>query len=252
MSRSALDQVVRMTASGTQKADAIAVLRRIGAEGTELSAQRAGSARELGERRAYYSALSQMREGTDLPVHMLGHDEWFVARNVAYLCGELELESAVPALGELTRHPDDRVRRAAAAALGRIGTAGTIEPLRRLLTDGTAIVRLDAAMAVDGVKGRPLVPVLRELIPQEQELDVQREMLLALARVGTAEAIDGVAAAAAAGRGLFHRKAVGLRLAAIAALRQATGDRAEQVLRDFTEDKDAQVREAAQQALASR
>ncbi len=250
MSRSALDQVVRMAASGNHKAEAITVLRRIGAEGTELLVNALVSARELDERRAYFSALSQMREGTDLLVHMLGHDEWFVVRNVAYLCGELELESAVPALGNLTGHLDDRVRRAVAAALGRIGTGATIEPLRRLLTDSSAIVRLDAAMAIDGPKGRPLVPALRELISRDPEHDVQREMLLALARIGTPEAIDGIAASAAGGRGLFQRKAVALRLAAIAALRQAGGDRAGAALHGLAADKDPQVRQAVQQALA--
>lgn len=252
MSRTALEQVVRMAAMGTHKAEAIAVLRRFGAEGTELLLHALIHSNHLGERRALFSALSQMREGTELLVHMLGHDEWFVVRNVAYLCGELEVEQAIPGLRALTTHTDDRVRRAVATALGRIGTPASLAPLQNLLGDASAIVRLDAAMGIHGEQSRGLVPVIAELIPREQELDVQREMLLALARIATPGAVEVLAAVAAGGRGLFQRKATALRLAAIEALRQTGAKGATAVLRGLSQDKDPQVREAVQLALAER
>src|SRR6266571_4626538 len=89
-----------------------------------------------------FDALTQMTQGTEQLVHMLDHPEWFVVRNVAELVGELGMEEAVPALSRQLGHADDRVRKAAALALAKIGTRSAAEPLRRALRDRSPEVRI--------------------------------------------------------------------------------------------------------------
>ena len=118
-----------------------------------------------------------MTEGTQLLVHMLTHDEWFVLRNVAELCGEMQLEDAVLPLARKIGHEDERVRRAVAGALARIGTPGTVEPLRQALQDPSAQVRRMAVAGVDSRRSRGLVPAMIRRLDEETVGDVQREIL---------------------------------------------------------------------------
>src|SRR5690606_2586976 len=83
-------------------------------DATETLLALLASAERIEERRAYFAALRQMTEGTDLLVNMLTHDEWYVVRNVADLCGEMRLETAVGRLARHASHPDERVRRSVA------------------------------------------------------------------------------------------------------------------------------------------
>src|SRR5258705_12411710 len=101
-------------------------------------------------------ALTGMKEGTDQLVHMLGHHQWFVVRNVAELAGELVLEEAVPALAQQLEHDDERVRKAVALALAEIGSSAAAEPLRRGLRDKSPEGRIHAALAVGGARSAAL------------------------------------------------------------------------------------------------
>ncbi|HSB54785.1 MAG TPA: HEAT repeat domain-containing protein, partial [Gemmatimonadales bacterium] len=131
--RSNLEKVARLTAHGNLKTEATAVLRRMGADGTEVLLHLMVNSEEMNERRHYFSALKEMTEGGKLLVHMLSHDQWYVVRNVADLCGELREERAVHSLARHVHHEDERVRRSVARALARIGGSGAAEPLRRAL-----------------------------------------------------------------------------------------------------------------------
>jgi HEAT repeat protein len=203
---------------------------------------------DVGHRRAYFNAVTQMTEGTELLVHMLGHDEWFVVRNVAELCGEMRLEAAVPALARRMSHSDERVRRAATSALGRIGSPGTMEPLRKALQDTSPQVRLLAAATLEGSRARDLVPVLSRLVEEENQADVQREMLHALGRIGSPEAIETLIRASQPGKGFFKKKPLAIRLEAIEGLRLAGGPAAVAALQDLEKDKEESVRKVAGQA----
>src|SRR5213079_1433303 len=55
--------------------------------------------------------------------------------------GELALEEAVPALAQQLEHEDERVRKAVALALAKIGSRAAAEPLRRALRDESPEVR---------------------------------------------------------------------------------------------------------------
>jgi len=247
--RSALEQLARLTAHGNLKAEATAVLRRMGADGTEVLLNLMVNSEDMNERRHYFSALREMSEGGKLLVHMLSHDQWFVVRNVADLCGDLREEKAVHALAKQMTHDDERVRRAVAGALGKIGGPGAVEPLRRALRDASAAVRLQAAQDLDGRHNRGLAMSLAVAADEETRPDVQREMYLALGRIGSAEAIQALAKAAAPGkRSFLRRKPTALRLVAVQGL-HAAGPSAANALKDLLADEESEVREAVERAL---
>ncbi len=130
-SKALLEGVAELANSPLERDDALLVLRRAGEDGVEVLLDLLVAAPTIEERRGIFMALTGMKEGTDQLVHMLGHHQWFVVRNVAELAGELALEDAVPALAQQLDHDDERVRKAVALALAKIGSSGAAEPLRR-------------------------------------------------------------------------------------------------------------------------
>ena len=249
--RSALEQVARLMTSSSHRGDALPVLQRMGADATETLLGLLVSADRIDDRRAYFGALRQMTEGTALLANMLTHDEWFVVRNVADLCGELRVESAVPRLARHVTHPDERVRRSVALALARIGTPGTVEPLRQALRDESPAVRMQLLQALDGKRNRALAMSIAVALDHENHPDVQREMLLALGRIGSPESVQVLMRAAEPGGRVFNRKPVPGRLAAVEGLKLAGGPAAAGALQALLQDDEAEVREAARQALAA-
>lgn len=250
MPRSVVEQVARLVPSVGARADAQQVLQRVGADATEALLGLLAGADRMEDRRAYYAALRQMTEGTELLVNMLTHDEWFVVRNVADLCGELGIESAVPRLARHASHDDERVRRSVAAALGRIAGAGCAEPLRTLLRDKVPAVRLAVAQNLDE-RLRGVAMSVSVALDNESQPDVVRELLLALGRMRSNEAVKVLARAAEPGGKVFKRKPLSTRLAAIEALGLAGGPAADAALKELAEDPDPSIRDAVTVALGA-
>jgi HEAT repeat protein len=248
--RPVLAELARLTVPVASRQDAIKLLRRMGADSTEILLELLIAAQGAGERRAYFNALTHMTEGTKLLVHMLTHDEWFVVRNVADLCGEMRLEEAVLPLAKRINHEDERVRRSVAGALARIGTPGTVEPLRQALQDPSPQVRRMAVAGVDSRRGRSLVPAMIRRLDEETVSDVQREILAALGRVASPEALQALARAAQPGGRLLKRKPTAYRLAAVHALHTA-GPSAANLLKTLLDDEDGEVQAAVRKALAN-
>jgi len=175
----------------------------------------------VGERRAVFDALKHMTEGTDQLVTMLDHSEWFVVRNVAELIGELGMEDAVPALGKCLDHPDERVRKAVGLALAKIGTRGAAEPLRRALRDRSQEVRMQVAVGIGGLKSSALAMPLVVAMEEEKDEAVVRELILALGRIGSPDAVQALIKWAQPTGRFFGRKPSELRVAAVEGLRLA-------------------------------
>lgn len=249
LSRQVLAEVSRLVVTGSDPAAARAVLHRMGADATEVLLAHLAEAETIDERRTYYNALRETTEGATLFASMLGHDEWYVVRNVADLCGDLRLEEAVPQLAQRMNHPDERVRRSVATALAKIGTAATVEPIRQALRDPAPSVRLQAVRGLDGWRSRGLAMTLSVLLDQETHPEIVREMMLALGRIGTPEALQALGRAAAPGGRLFSRKSSSARLAAIEGLRVA-GPAASGILQNLITDDDPEVRSSSARALA--
>ena len=248
--RSAIEPLTKLAVGGAHRAEAIAILKRMGADATEVLLHQLATATSATERRGYFNALTQMTEGTGLLVHMLTHDDWFVVRNAAELCGEIKLEAAIPELTKRIHHEDERVRRSVAGALARIGTQTVVEPLRQALKDASPLVRLEVAQGIQGRGLRALAMPLAVAAEEETKPDVHNEMLLALGRIGTPEAVQVISKAAEPGGKFLNRKPLATRLAAVHALGLAGGP-AVSYLRHLLQDDSAEVRAAAQRALAA-
>jgi HEAT repeat protein len=230
--------------------DALLVLRRAGEDGVEVLLDLLVAAPTIEERRGIFMALTGMKEGTDQLVHMLGHHQWFVVRNVAELAGELGLDEAVPALAQQLDHDDDRVRKAVALALAKIGSSAAAEPLRRALRDKSPEVRIQAALGVGGRKSSALAMPLVVAMEEEEDGNVERELVHALGRIGSPAAVQALIKFAQPGGRLFGRQPAARRVMAIEALRIAATPAAIGTLEGLTDDGDKQVREAAEAALA--
>ncbi|HEV8383076.1 MAG TPA: HEAT repeat domain-containing protein [Gemmatimonadales bacterium] len=245
-----LEAIAEVADHPADREDALLVLRRAGEDGVEVLLDLLVAAPTIEERRGIFMALTGMKEGTDQLVHMLGHHQWFVVRNVAELAGELALDEAVPALAQQLDHEDERVRKAVALALAKIGSSAAVEPLRRALRDESPEVRMQAALGVGGRKSSALAMALVVAMEEEEDEEVERELILALGRIGSTAAVQALIKFAQPGGRLFGRKPATLRATAVEALRLAATPAAIGTLEGLTDDGDKQVRAAAQGALA--
>src|SRR6267378_567155 len=160
-----LEGIAHLVPMPAQRDAALLALQRAGEGGVEVLLDLLVAAPTIDERRGIFQALTGMKEGTDQLVHMLGHHQWFVVRNVAELVGELGLEEAVPALARQLDHEDERVRKPVALALPKIGSTSAAGRLGRARRDKSPEVRIQAALGVGGRKASalamPLVVALR-------------------------------------------------------------------------------------------
>jgi len=249
-SKGLLEAIAEVADHPADREAALLVLRRAGEDGMEVLLDLLVAAPTIEERRGIFMALTGMKEGTDQLVHMLGHRQWFVVRNIAELAGELGVEEAVPALGEQLNHTDERVRKAVASALAKIGSAAAAEPLRRALRDKSPEVRMQAALGVGGRKASPLAMALVVAMEGEEDEAVERELMLALGRIASPAAVQALIKFAQPGGRLFGRQPTTRRTTAVEALRIAATPAAVGTLEGLTDDGDKEVRRAAQSALA--
>jgi len=244
----AVEHIAKLT-GGPLRQEALEVLKYAGADASETLLHELVESESMEQRRALYNALRQVNTASPLLGRLLLHDEWFVVRNVAELCGDLRAEDTVPQLARHVNHGDERVRRAVAGALAKIGTPIAVEPLRQMLRDPSPQVRLQAVQGLDGTRSRGLAMSLALSAEEETNADVLRELLLALGRIGTPDAVQALARAAAPGRRLFNRRPLATRLSAIAGLRIAGSAPAATALQGLLGDDEQSVRDAAQEAL---
>jgi HEAT repeat protein len=249
LTRPVLEALAHLVTFSGYREEAVVALQRGGADAVEVMLDLLVAAPTVQERQALFVALTEMKDGTDQLVHMLGHSQWFVVRNVAELVGELGLEEAVPALAKQLKHEDERVRKAVALALAKIGNRAAAEPLRRALRDKSPGVRIQAALGVGGRKSSALAMPLVVAMEDEDDPEVERELILALGRIGSADAVQALIKFAQPSGRVFRRKPAGLRIAAVEALRVAATPAAIGMLQGLAEDSDKQIRIAAQEAL---
>jgi HEAT repeat protein len=248
-SKPLLEAAAHLVPMASQREAALLTLQRAGEAGVEVLLDLLVAAPTIDERRGIFQALTGMKEGTDQLVHMLGHHQWFVVRNVAELVGELGLEEAVPALARQLDHEDERVRKAVALALAKTGSRSAAEPLRRALKDKSPEVRIQAAVGVGGRKASALAMPLVVAMGEEEDETVEQELMLALGRIGSPDAVQALIKFAQPGGKLFGRKPTALRVIAVEALRLAATPAAIGTLEGLGADSDKQVRAAAQAAL---
>ena len=86
-------------------------------------------------------------------------------------------------------------------------------------------------------------------LEEEPHADVERELLLALGRIGTPEAVQALGKAAEPGGRFRGRKSAATRIAAVEGLRLAGGQGAQRLLLALASDADREVAAAASRAV---
>lgn len=206
LQRETLEQLARHTAEPNLLEAVGAVFARAGGDGTEVLLGLLAAAESTKERRALMGALKTIQHGRDQVVRMLGHHQWFVARNIAELAGEMKLEEGIAELGKLLGHSDVRVRKAAAMALAKIGTPGTADPLLRAMKDGIPETRALIVSQIVSAQGPQFTTALAAQLESEEDPEVLREICLALGRIGSPDAVQTLQRAQKQG-GLFSKRA---------------------------------------------
>lgn len=247
ISRKEISNIARLAAKGNRREEAVEVLQRLGAAATESLMDLLAESEALGERRGYYSALTRMADGNEIIVHHLTNPHWYVVRNAADLCGEMALAEAVPNLVGQVDNPDERVRRSVLGALIRIGGREVIEPIARSFRDPVPSVRQFVLGMIEGDWARSLAMPLMNMLQAEEHPDVIREILKALGRIGTPDAVMALRQVATGGMKRLKKKS---RLQAIEAL-GLTGDAGSQSLEALAKDKDKEIAAAADWALGN-
>ena len=227
------------------------IFARAGEDAAEALVDLLANAGSLAERRAFFNALKELQSGVPALIHMLGDARWYVARNAADLLGEMQSPEAGKPLTETLKHDDDRVRRAAATALARVGTPEALLALHAALRDTAPDVRSQAAAGLGMRKGQKQAVTLSKALDDEQDAEVRIEIIRALGKMGTPDAVQKLIDAAKAEGWLFKKKPVPYRVAAVRALGEARTPAAIAALKDLSKDKDREVQEAAIDALAS-
>ena len=249
-----LTQVVPCLLDQLYQADALAILRRAGRNGTWVVVQHLADAPTFAERRALLGAVRQLEAGMDVIADMLEHHQWFVVRNMADLAGDLKIVEAVEALRRAAEHADSRVRTSAGVALARIATPNAARGVVKLLRDPEADVRLAVARAIAGGGLDGLVPTLTAAAEAEQQPETLVEYCRALGRIGTAAAVQALAKFAQPGGRLLGRRPLAPRVAAVEGLGLVRGSgagAARSVLLTLSNDATKEIREAALRGLHS-
>jgi HEAT repeat protein len=139
-------------------------------------------------------------------------------RAAATLLGATGSSAGVPVLAPLARHPDAGVRRAAIASLGRLGGAEAGRAVTAALHDGDAGVRREAVVSAVRLDDQGFGPILLGRLKDEADEAVGHALIEALGRLREARAVPALAELARDVSGLFQRRPVAVRVAAIRAL----------------------------------
>jgi HEAT repeat protein len=196
-------------------------------------------------RKAAVQALGQIQYSRALGPFMValedGSEE--VRKAAALALGHIGDISAVQPLVSALHDDSWGVRGAAAKALGELGDAGAVEPLGYAVLDADLGVREAAAGALVRIGAPALEPLLVDL--QAQSWDVRRTAARALGQIGDRRAVGPLSAA------LRDPQDGWLRRDAARALGEIGDGSAVDNLATALHDRDAEVRDAAAEALAA-
>jgi HEAT repeat protein len=222
------------------------LLERAGEMGAEAVVAQLGGATSIAERRVFYDVLGKLDYAVTVLVRKLADDRWYIVRNAVELLGALGDATVEPHVAEALSHPDERVRRAAALSLAKLGTPSAQRDLYHAMRKVSDPVRHVAATAMVTREGDRAVSTLVEALKRGGDEESQKAIVMALGRVATPEAVDALMRAASDGGGLFGRKwSVPVRVAAVQALGEAGTEEALAALRELTHDREKRVRGAA-------
>lgn len=236
--------------AGTESDVLRAMLKRAGDSGAEALIALLPAANSVAKRRLYFDAIVDLGMGVPALINALNSAMWFVVRNAALLLGEMKVTVAERHLGRLLSHADERVRIAATSALAHMGTPSSHALVQSAIDDASSEMRRRAAGAFGLEQGSSVSasPLLRALTG-EQNLEVQVEILYALGRVASADAVQKLIRLCS-DTGAADRPA-SYRIAAIEALTAARRSASLSILRTMSSDSDPAVRATARNLIES-
>lgn len=222
------------------------LLERAGEVGAEAVVAQLGGAGSIAERRVLYDVLGKLDQAVPVLVRKLGDDRWYIVRNAVDLLGSLGDVTVEPDIAALLQHGDERVRRAAAMALAKLGTPSAQRDLYHAMKQVVDPVRHVAATAMVTGEGERAVSTLVAALERRGNSEMQKAIVMALGRVGTPVAVEALARTARdAGNWLVSGRPLEVRVAAVQALGEAGTAEALAVLRELAHDREKQVRGAA-------
>lgn len=226
------------------------MLKRAGDPGAEALIALLPTADSLTKRRVYFDAIVELRKGMPVLVDALSAPQWYVIRNAALLLGEMKAIEAEKALGRLLGHHDERVRIAATSALAQMDTPSARVLVQSAIHDASAEVRRRAVGAFGLEKGSSVSasPLLRALAV-EKNLEVEVEILYALGRIASADAVQKLIRLCS--QSGAADKPASYRIAAIEALTVARRSSALSILRTMSSDSEPTVRATARNLIES-
>lgn len=243
------------------RAGVLQLISRAGGAGVDTLLEQLLATDDALARRAYFDGIVAMDVGSAKLFQLLHDARWFVVRNAAALLGEMNVERTDEALVPLLQHTDERIRIAVARALSRVRTPKALLALHSAITDpATEVRRLSAAAyGLAGSSGggmRPPAARLAVALEQEANEDVALEMLAALGRLGSADAVQRLLRIALpGGEPMGNRAGVGRdswqRVAALEALVRARGHAVLPAIDKLMQDSDPAVAAAAKRLRAT-
>ena len=230
----------------------VTVLARVGEDGANAVFRQVIASPTLQERTMYMDVLRGLSAAIPALVHTLVDERWYVVRAAADLLGDLAPEEAEAGLIALLLHADDRVRRSAVRALGLLGTFRAGEAIKRGLKDASGLVRAASALALASHREGRFTGTLAAALDEELDEEVQFTIVRALGLIGGPDSVQRLARAASAdvSRTSRLKRSPLLRIVAIQALGVARSPASIIALKELVSDRDKDVREAAQRALA--
>ncbi len=249
----ALDLLARCLPRSTDRGTLLQLMARAGDAGVETLIGHLLIADDAIGRRAFFDGIVAIDVGSLMLFELLRDSRWYVVRNAAALLGEMGVEHADVAMLPLLAHTDDRIRIAVARALMRLRTPKALQALHAKIDDTTAEVRrLSAAafgLAGGAVGGlRPPAARLSAALEREADEDVALEMLAALGRLGSADAVQRllrIAVPTSQELAAGSQRDSWVRVAALEALVRARGHAMLVVIETLLTDADAEVAGAA-------
>ena len=226
------------------------VMKRAGDDGAAALIALLPTADNLTKRRVFFDAIVELGKGVPQLVEALSAWQWYIVRNAALLLGEMRALAAEPALARALAHHDERVRVAASSALVQFNTPSSLALVQSAIHDNNAEVRRRAVrtFATPG-SGLTNASDLLSAIAVEKDSEVQVEILYALGRVASVDAVQKLIRLCSPGSAAD--KPASYRIAAIEALTAARRSAALPFLRAMLSDSEPTIRATARSLIES-
>lgn len=234
------------------------ILKRAGARAANYLIDRLADEEDRGNRARLVSLLKDMNRSSYVPfTARLKDPRWFLVRNVVHILGELGDAAALPALKEIARHEDPRVRKELVRTYTRFGTQECEDLIVEAVLDVDRAVQVAAVNALSILRGRRSAGVVLEVIRRagpyaSVDAEVREEAVAAAGRMELRESVELLVEIVTRKGFLGFAESTTIRQQAVQALGLIGGDAAIGTLKEVAKSEGKrEVRDAARAAMIS-